>query len=36
MLMNLYRAIDRERIQFDFAVTADKECAYDEEILSLG
>lgn len=36
MLMNLYRAIDRERVQFDFAVTAKETCDYDGEILSLG
>lgn len=36
MLMNLYRAIDRDRIQFDFAVTTTKHCDYDDEIESLG
>lgn len=36
MLMNLYRAIDRSRIQFDFAVTTTEQCDYDEEINSLG
>lgn len=36
LLMNLYRNIDREKVQFDFAVTAEKECAYDAEILELG
>lgn len=36
MLMNLYRTIDRDSVQFDFAVTAEGRCDYDEEILSLG
>lgn len=36
LLMNLYRNIDRDKIQFDFAVTATKKCAYDDEIESLG
>ena len=36
LLMNLYRNIDRDVIQFDFAVSATKECAYDSEIISLG
>lgn len=36
MLMNLYRSIDREKIQFDFAVTADDNCDYDDEIESMG
>lgn len=36
MLMNHYRALDKDRIQFDFLVHTDKECAYDAEILSLG
>lgn len=36
LLMNLYRNIDRSKVQFDFAVTADHECAYDREILKLG
>ena len=36
LLMNLYRNIDRDTIQFDFAVTATNECAYDSEIASLG
>ena len=29
MLMNLYRAFDRTKIQFDFAVTTTKHCDYD-------
>ncbi|MBR3739389.1 MAG: glycosyltransferase [Clostridia bacterium] len=36
MLMNLLRMIDRNSVQFDFAVTAEGRCDYDEEILSLG
>lgn len=36
MLMNLYRAIDRDKIQFDFAVTTTDHGDYDDEISSLG
>lgn len=36
MLMNLYRAIDRDKVQFDFAVTTNKRSDYDDEIESLG
>lgn len=36
MIMNLYRAIDRERIQFDFLVHEQRLCDYDEEIADLG
>lgn len=36
MIMNLYRNIDREKIQFDFMVHTTKKCAYDDEIRSLG
>lgn len=36
MLMNYYRHIDRNKIQFDFLVHRDFEADYDEEILSLG
>lgn len=36
MLMNLYRAIDRDRVQFDFAVTTTAHCDYDDEIKALG
>lgn len=36
MLMNLYRAIDRGRIQFDFLVHEQRECDYDQEIYDLG
>ena len=35
-IMNVYRNIDRSKVQFDFIVhTADK-CAYDDEITALG
>lgn len=36
MIMNLYRNIDRSKIQFDFVVHTDKKCDYDDEIISLG
>lgn len=36
MLMNYYRHIDREKIQFDFLVHRDFESDYDEEIGQLG
>ena len=36
MLMNLYRVIDRDKIQFDFMVHRAEEGAYESEILSLG
>lgn len=36
MLMNIYRAIDRSEVQFDFLVNEQRECAYDAEIQSLG
>lgn len=36
MLMNLYRNIDRDRVQFDFLYLTDSACDYDEELLSLG
>ena len=36
MLMNYYRHIDRERIQFDFLTHRDCEGAYDSEIRELG
>jgi glycosyltransferase involved in cell wall biosynthesis len=36
MAMNLYRQIDRSRMQFDFAVQTDRACHYDAEIESLG
>jgi glycosyltransferase involved in cell wall biosynthesis len=36
MLMNLYRTVDRERIQFDFMVHTDQAGSYDAEIEALG
>jgi glycosyltransferase involved in cell wall biosynthesis len=35
-IMNVYRNIDRSRVQFDFLVHTKKECAYNEEIRCLG
>ena len=35
-IMNYYRHIDREKIQFDFLVHRDFEAAYDREIMGLG
>ena len=36
MIMNLYRNIDRSKVQFDFIVHSKEKCAYDDEIESLG
>lgn len=36
MLMNYYRHIDRNKVQFDFLVHRDFEADYDREILSMG
>lgn len=36
MVMNLYREVDRSKIQFDFVVHTHEKCDFDEEILSLG
>ncbi len=36
MLMNYYRNIDRQKIQFDFLVLSGLKGAYDDEIISLG
>ncbi len=36
MIMEIYRHIDRTRIQFDFVVHTDRKCAFDDEIESLG
>lgn len=36
MCMNIYRHINRERIQFDFIKHTSDKCAFDEEIESLG
>lgn len=36
MLMNLYRRIDRNKIQFDFLVHTNECCFFEDEILKLG
>lgn len=36
MLMNLYRSIDRSKVQFDFVVHTNEKCDYDDEIRKLG
>lgn len=36
MLMNIYRRIDRGKIQFDFISYSGQEADYDQEIISLG
>lgn len=35
-IMNIYRNIDRSKIQFDFLVHTEKTCHYDQEIKSMG
>ena len=36
MIMNLYRHIDRSKVQFDFLENSSEPAVFDEEILSLG
>lgn len=36
MVMNLYRKIDKSRIQFDFLVHEQEKGAYDDEIINMG
>lgn len=36
MIMNLYRNIDREQVQFDFVIHTTEECDYSEEVRCLG
>lgn len=36
LLMNIYRNIDRRKVQFDFLVEYPDEQFYDKEIISLG
>lgn len=36
MIMNYYRNVDREKVQFDFLVHREKEADYDKEIQELG
>ena len=35
-IMNMYRNIDREKVQFDFMVMRDEKEFYDDEIKKLG
>lgn len=35
-VMNVYRTIDRDKVQFDFLYHYDKPCFFDEEITALG
>ena len=36
IIMNIYRQIDRSKIQFDFVVHTKKKAFYDDEIRALG
>lgn len=36
MLMNYYRNIDRDQIQFDFLLTEQNHCIFEDEILAMG
>ena len=36
LIMNIYRNIDKDSVQFDFLVNVDEEMFYEKEILSLG
>lgn len=36
LVMNIFRCIDREKVQFDFALTQGKKSFFDDEVLSLG
>lgn len=36
LIMNIYRNIDRKKVQFDFVVHTNKKCEYDDEIYALG
>lgn len=36
LIMNLYRNIDRSKIQFDFVINTEEKCFYDDEIEKLG
>ncbi|MES5927964.1 glycosyltransferase family 1 protein [Bacillus cereus group sp. MG9] len=36
LLMNVYRNIDRKKVQFDFVSHKSEECDYDKEIIALG
>jgi hypothetical protein len=36
MLMNYYKHVDRDKLQFDFLLTATHKCDYEDEILANG
>ena len=36
MIMNIYRNIDRSKIQFDFVIHTNEKCDYNDEIIKLG
>ena len=36
LIMNIYRNIDREKVQFDFLLSSNDKTAYEDEIISLG
>ena len=36
LIMNIYRNIDRDKIQFDFVVHGNEKCDYDDEIEKMG
>lgn len=36
VIMNLYRSMDRDKVQFDFLVHEQRRCDYDDEIEALG
>ncbi|MFC4322623.1 glycosyltransferase family 1 protein [Litchfieldia salsa] len=36
MIMNIYREVDRSKIQFDFIIHTEDKCDYDDEIRELG
>ncbi|MDP0507232.1 MAG: glycosyltransferase family 1 protein [Fusobacterium sp. JB019] len=36
LVMNIYRNIDRSKIQFDFMIHTNEKCDYEDEVLALG
>lgn len=36
LLMNIYRKIDRDEIQFDFVISKNEKCIFEDEIIKLG
>lgn len=36
LIMSIYKNIDKEKFEFDFAVHTEKKCFYDDEIISYG